>query len=397
MGSTTSESLSNLSARFSALVSRLAGAMSDPSSHKGVLIAALVALGVIVIFLVAAIAFLPSKRKVVRKRRVRRVRRKVADKPQAEDSKRTASKVVSPGAVKARRRLNLAAWILAWAVLVALAFVVAYRATGTDQYCGHSCHASDPHVVVAVQKHHADCVACHESDPVSGIVARARMALAGKGAIDSVTALPVDSQRCLSCHRDVTRATLKTKAGLAVSHKEILSGGRTCRDCHLNVGHVKGTSISGGMSACTSCHDGRAASRECQTCHFGGSPLAVADAKTKANSAYDYGPAIRVANRDCARCHGAETECRACHNGLVLPHPVEFIKGGHARLAAFNGKQICVKCHTLVWCGDDTCHHGFSAHDPTTWRVAHRTGTSAQCGSCHMSWDGKGDFCRVCH
>jgi hypothetical protein len=81
----------------------------------------------------------------------------------------------------------------------------------------------------------------------------------------------------------------------------------------------------------------------------------------------------------------------------VLPHPVAFVQGGHARVAAFGGKQICLKCHTLAWCGGNKCHQGFSAHDEKTWRLGHQTGTSAPCGSCHMSWNGKGDFCKVCH
>jgi hypothetical protein len=67
-------------------------------------------------------------------------------------------------------------------------------------------------------------------------------------------------------------------------------------------------------------------------------------------------------------------------------------------MAAFTGKEKCFKCHTLAWCGDDRCHHSFSAHNEKSWALGHQKGTSANCGSCHMSWKpANGDFCKVCH
>ena len=387
-----------LAGLYSAFAARFTATFATPSSQKGALVTALVVVGAIVVFLIAALVFLPSQRKVVLKRRVRRIRRKVVAQPVSSDVEATPP-ASSPRVRAARsgRGLGVAASAAAWILLVIISAAGAYFVTGTNRYCGESCHAADPQVAQAVKGHHADCIDCHESNPVSGVVARVQMALAPAVTNRSVVANPVDPDRCLRCHGNVVRETVTTKAGLIVSHKEILAGGRTCQDCHVDAGHRKGTAIVGGMSRCTSCHDGTLAKRTCQTCHVGGSPLSVAGAATKARSSFDYGPAIRVANRDCARCHGAETKCRACHNGLVLPHPKAFVQGGHARMAAFGGKEKCFKCHSLTWCGNDACHHSFSAHNETAWAVGHRNGTSEQCGSCHMSWNGKGDFCKVCH
>ena len=285
-----------------------------------------------------------------------------------------------------------------WIALLVLTVVGVYRVTGTNQYCGETCHLKNPHVAKAVKINHARCIDCHESGPVSGLAARVRMAIASRGRSgEKVTSVPIDAGQCLRCHAAVARETVKTKAGLKVSHKEILAGGRTCSDCHPDAGHVARKSIVGGMSRCTPCHDGVIATRSCETCHQGGSPITVANPTKKLHSAFDYGPAVRVANRNCARCHGAKKRCRDCHNGFVLPHPREFIQREHARLAAFSGKERCFKCHTIAWCGDHRCHNGFSAHDEATWPVRHQTGTSAQCGSCHIAWSGRGSFCDMCH
>ena len=391
--------VNRLTGLYTTFAGRYAATLSTPSSLRTVLIIALIAIGIIVACLVVAIAFLPKKRKVIRRRRVRRTRRLVAQPLAAGTAVAVSSKpAVSPATARSRRRLRTALWATAWVVIVALAFVAVYTVSGSNQYCGESCHATDPHVALAVKNHHAECVDCHESDPVSGIISRVRMALVRTPPDASVAETPVDPDRCLRCHGTVASNTVTTKAGLVVSHKEIIAGGRACSDCHSDVGHVSSTvAVAGGMSECTSCHDGKVAKRTCETCHVGGSPIAVASAAKKIRSSFDYGPAMRVANRDCARCHGPETECRACHNGLVLPHPAAFVQGGHARMAAFTGKQKCFKCHSLAWCGNDACHHSFSAHSETAWAKGHQQGTSEQCGSCHMSWKAPGDFCKVCH
>ena len=128
--------------------------------------------------------------------------------------------------------------------------------------------------MAAVENEHADCVDCHESGPVSAGAARLRMAVAylcrGR---DDVFAGAGRPPRCLRCHGDIERETLEAPAGLRVSHKEILTSGRACSDCHRGVGHTAGRSFAGGMASCTVCHDGETAAGTCETCHAGGSPL----------------------------------------------------------------------------------------------------------------------------
>ena len=390
------------------LLERLRGVLAGPAAEKTTLITALVVLGLLCVLLVATVLFMPSKRKVVRKRRVRRVRRKVVGRPAAAGGTESTlaeagsalgvAAVAEKPAARSRRRAGAFVWALVWASLLVLSVVVAYEVTGSNRYCGETCHATNPHVVLAVKLNHADCIDCHEPDPISGVTSRVRMSLARAAEESaSVVARPIDPGQCLECHENVASVIVRTDAGLIVSHKEILAGGRTCSDCHPDTGHRKGTSIVGGMSRCTDCHDGVFASRACVTCHEAGSPITVANPAKKLRSAFDYGPAVRAANRQCARCHGAERRCRACHNGLVLPHPRAFVEGGHARMSAFAGKERCFKCHGIAWCSNTGCHNAFSAHSETAWRLGHQTGTSEACGSCHIAWDGKGNWCDVCH
>jgi hypothetical protein len=404
MDSSRSELMNQISDRYAALVRWFAGLFANPASHRTAVITALVVGVVIALILIAGIALVPSKRKVVRKRRVRRVKRKVAT-PAAALTADTLEETIpeetpsssTSSSARSSSRLRVALWALVWIAIVSLSFAITYSLTGSNRYCGETCHVGNPHVVLAIENRHADCVKCHESGPVSGALSRVRMALDQTIGNVKVVSAPVDSGRCLKCHDKVLSENVKTPAGLIVSHKEIVAGGYACEDCHEGIGHQQLSSIKGGMSRCTTCHDGRTAPRTCQTCHVDGSPLETSSPARKAYSSFLYGPAVRVANRDCARCHGTEKRCRTCHNGFVMPHPKAFIEGGHAPLAAFGAKDRCMKCHTIAWCGNGQCHNGFSAHDESTWPARHQTGTSKKCGSCHIAWQGRGSFCAMCH
>jgi len=398
-----------VNSQLSALVSRLTefwGAVAGRFAATGTialtprqfLVAALLVASVLAGVLLLAVLLLPAQRKVVRKRRVRVVRREVsageplsASEPAMEPDEPTSIESGAPRSLKGG-----AVWSLAWLMVAVVVVAGTYAATSTNWYCAQSCHGADVHVAVADEVRHAPCVECHESDPVSGSISRIRMVLSRDGAESAEDSIVVvDPARCTRCHRDAMEETRVSPRGVRVSHVEINAGGRTCAECHTSVGHSARRSFSGTMSQCLACHDGRTASRECATCHKDGSPLVARIAK-KSESSFDY-PAVRVANRDCARCHGAEKKCRDCHNGLVLPHSTEFVQGGHARTSAFSGKEKCFKCHPIMWCGDGRCHEAFSAHDERTWRQGHQSGTSAKCGSCHLAWNGKKSFCKTCH
>jgi hypothetical protein len=368
-------------------------------TRGNVLVIVLMVLGVLALAALATLVLMPAQRKVVRRRRVRRVRKAVVATLSTESVEQgsDADGLIDDGAAASSASAGRSVFITAvvWVVVCILVFVGTYLATGTNSYCGQSCHATDRHVALAVTHPHGQCIGCHESDPVTGLASRFRMAYVYQFEQVKVVSVPVDPARCIRCHRDVVRNVVHTSAGISVSHKAILAGGRTCSDCHAGVGHRRGRSFVGGMSSCMACHDGKSAPRTCTTCHSKGSPIASVSPK-RSDSTFDY-PAVRVANRDCARCHGAEKKCIACHNGFVLPHPTEFIRGGHARPAGFGGKERCFKCHSIAWCGSGRCHNAFSAHNEKTWSKGHQAGTSAQCASCHLSWNGQGDFCKLCH
>jgi hypothetical protein len=390
-------------AAFGQLAGRFGITLGTAEAQRNALIIVLVAAALLVLALIVAVALLPAKRKVVRKRVVRVTRRAVGVQPAAAPTVEATAIEGAPTAIAmSGRRRNPAAVIAVWVVavgLILLSVVAAYVMTGTNAYCGTTCHGADPHVVAAVKDPHGTCVACHEPDPISGVASRIRMAIikTPRSDLAALATTQVDSEACLRCHSQITASKLTTRAGVIVSHKEIVAGGYSCTMCHVDVGHRNDRSFAGGMARCTTCHDGQAAKRDCAECHVGGSPLENANHARIAVSDFDYGPAVRVANQDCARCHGAEKECLACHNGLVLPHPKAFVDGGHAPIAAFAGKDRCFKCHSLSWCGDTRCHNGFGAHNESTWPLLHQTGTSAKCGSCHIGWNGQGDFCAVCH
>jgi hypothetical protein len=362
-----------------------------------------VVLAIAALFLLLLVVFMPSKRKVVRKRVVRVTRHAVA--PPSENAAVQSERGEEPPETAAGNPQARSAQLFKrWAVTVAATVVVlagsaaTYVVTGSNGYCGQSCHFDAPEVMTALENRHADCVDCHEDGPIVGGFARLRMALAYAQSEDTtaIVSAPVSPARCLRCHRDVARDTVTTSTGVRVSHAELLASGRACSDCHPEVGHRERRSFAGGMARCTVCHDGDAASTECSLCHPKGSPLETELTMDDPGSSFVY-PTVQVANRDCARCHTDQEECIGCHNGFQLPHPTEFREGGHAPLAAFSRRERCYQCHTIYWCGDGRCHNAFTPHDPDRWLVEHQTGTSDTCGGCHKAWDYQGNWCEVCH
>lgn len=367
------------------------------------MVLAVALLAVLVLVLLLVVLLLPRRRKIVHKRVVRVTRHAMPSGAAPSVEPEAVGEGESEPAAESGR--TTAGLLKRWSipivcgVIVIAGFVAAYVVTGSNGYCGQSCHFEDPVVMTALENRHADCIDCHESGPVSGGVSRLRMAYAYSRSETSVVdaSVPVSPTRCLRCHRDVARDTVETATGVRISHKEVLASGRTCSDCHENVGHRERRSAEGGMAQCTVCHDGKTASAECSLCHPGGTPLVAKRTMDDAGSAYSY-PTVQVANRDCSRCHGTNNKkCLNCHNGFLLPHPEEFREGGHAPIAAFDGRERCYKCHSIYWCGDGKCHQSFTPHDAGTWPVEHRKGTSETCGSCHIAWDGTGNWCDVCH
>ncbi|MBI5326258.1 MAG: hypothetical protein HZB41_13470 [Ignavibacteriae bacterium] len=54
----------------------------------------------------------------------------------------------------------------------------------------------------------------------------------------------------------------------------------------------------------------------------------------------------------CGFCH-TKNDCYSCHQ-LDMPHPDEFVQGGHKELVDKRGKQFCFRCHNQDFCSQ--CH-----------------------------------------
>jgi hypothetical protein len=158
------------------------------------------------------------------------------------------------------------------------------------------------------------------------------------------------------------------------------------------------------MDDCVSCHDGEAASSDCETCHIA-DELEVASNTAKLPKLKD------VDSSNCYGCHD-ETPCLRCH-GITMPHPEGWapndggpgISGSHAR-QGFTDRELCWRCHysngqpfvrpasnggftqTSDGC---TCHGSFGTmHGGEAWVAEHglqatgqKTGAEASCYDCH--------------
>ena len=204
--STTVEALGlqGVGALYSTMLKTYASGGVEALMREHGLVIAMVALALVVLVLLAVVVFMPSRRKVTVRRRVRVTRQAVAAEPARQEAEDAGEVAEEPAAAQAP-----APWWQAWivpvvaGVIVLAAFIGTYVVTGSNGYCGQSCHVENPRVVTAVENNHGDCIDCHESGPVSGGVARLRMAV-GYLASDepTITSVPVDPRRCLSCHRE---------------------------------------------------------------------------------------------------------------------------------------------------------------------------------------------------
>jgi hypothetical protein len=371
----------------------------------------IVLLGVVIIALLVVLVVIvlttPTRKKVVK------IRSYVGTAPTVAPGHGPAtaeagSEAGSPGSSERRKAPNSLFLALtgpvAVGVLVVAAFLGVYVATSTDVYCAKTCHGSSEGVLQASQLRHAPCVACHEAGYVaifSNASSRLRMVTAyALGHSPADASVVVDSRQCLGCHARVAGKTTVSTEGLRMSHKEVVSAGQPCRECHAQSGHVNDVYTST-MSACLPCHDTRVASADCITCHTQ-DPSAASLASGQAGERLGTGsfvyPAVRAANRQCGGCHDQEKKCDSCH-GLRMPHSEAFKKAAHARSAAFDKKAACWKCHDPQWCSNGNCHYGsFKAH-AGDWESEHkRSAWDAGC-VCHQDRGTArtGPMCALCH
>jgi len=297
-----------------------------------------------------------------------------------------------PGPPSRPARRSLPMWLL-WVpsvLFVVVALGYAYVSTSTNTYCGRSCHTMLSLSDSWKASRHAKirCIRCHEGRPGFSIgqafVGRTHSVYLQLTAtrVEGVTA--VSSLLCLDCHGEIARRTIVTANSVAVSHKEILSAGASCEDCHRGAGHGKSSQV--GMGPCLRCHDGRKVSVECTLCHLRGPDVSIRPRNAT------FGKINLPEKPTCGGCH-AQKRCDACH-GLRMPHPANYADPrSHARAAAFTGKdRLCFRCHPPLQC--QQCHQDFNAHG-SDWFERHKTypTDTLYCEACHHT----PDFCGVCH
>ncbi len=316
----------------------------------------------------------------------------------------------APGA-EGRPRTPARTRIVGIAVVVTLLAVVAWAATGiatgTRSVC-LSCHESNPHAGSAAVDPHADvaCVRCHEvGDAVTLAVFtlpdRAAHFLAGVSETGAAAGYghPISSLACEACHEgSLDSPSTSERTGVRMSHAEPLDAGSECIDCHaLRSGVVSLANV--GMTPCLRCHDGVAASAECETCHTRDPSLAIASTEPTAGTLAK----VQVPLPQCDGCHVQEEEgCDDCH-GIRLPHTREFVQYAHARPAVIDiwdgGGIACVRCHYPGRRDCSECHDPFPSHG-YSWETEHGIGVrfTAECG-CHKfkAYAAERQFCEICH
>lgn len=289
-----------------------------------------------------------------------------------------------------RKPVSLRLLWVSSAMFVVIALVYGYISTSSNTFCGRTCHAMLSPSDSWKESRHARirCVRCHEGRPGFSIgqafVGRAHSFYMQTTArpVDGITV--VSSLLCLDCHGDIRRRTVITPDSVAVSHKEILSAGTSCDDCHRGTGH--GATKRVGMGPCLRCHDGRKASVECTLCHLDGPDMSIRPRNTT------FGKVNLPEKPTCGGCH-AQKRCDACH-GLRMPHPKDYADPRrHARPGAFTGKdRLCFRCHPPMQCLQ--CHQDFNAHGPN-WAERHEAYPydTQYCAACHHT----PDYCSICH
>lgn len=258
----------------------------------------------------------------------------------------------------------------------------------------------------------ADCLTCHDGETApktcstchtaphkaTGQCGACHTAKDWKASVALSASMPADA--CRTCHPKPKDVALKNAAFSHGAHKNT-----ACLACHKNQAHPgKKGSTSVSMSSCLTCHDGRAASKTCATCHqashaaFGECGLchtkknwtpvsaaaAVSGAKAaKGGFAHPFALNGRHATLKCAGCHKTGTTNAAA----ALPTKCVGCHGDRHK-----GLTDCTRCHkTSGWTPANFTHPGVSGMN---WRGmacsnCHPNGyASHTCIKCHGSSNG---------
>ncbi len=238
------------------------------------------------------------------------------------------------------------------------------------------------------------CLSCHRKPGVSGyLTSQVEMAKRVSSSIFGTYQKPltsnVDNSSCLPCHKEILKGTV-VRSVIKVRHRDFLQEGQACTDCHSGVGHKNTVRKQENptMDKCTTCHNGKTASKTCKICH-------VEKAKRKVRN---YGPWQVTHGKDwrkthgmgnltsCIICHSKE-DCSRCH--LEMPH-VQNWPYYHGKMAL---KNDCFGCHIQSYCVD--CHRIEMPHPesflPRHSAIVEKKGGEL-CYRCHVR-----DDCQYCH
>ncbi len=216
------------------------------------------------------------------------------------------------------------------------------------------------------------------------------------------------------------------------NHKIHVQKGVSCETCHTNIDKVAVATRDNAlptMGTCVSCHDGKQAPEDCDTCH-----ITNKDGRIKTdlpggvlepagwyhNDAHDdqwlqnHRHAANVGDEYCSSCHTPK-ECVDCHNGVkkpmrvhpnnwILQHPSAARKNQPDCQSCHQSQTFCVDCHQLSKVASTTPHRpaATARFHPAGWvefgqRGPNHHSFQAQrniraCASCHTE-----ESCTSCH
>lgn len=312
--------------------------------------------------------------------------------------------------IKKRLKRSAKRWAIVLSVCVFAGLLLVTAQSRSPKFCV-KCHINQDTGTSWKKSKHSSvaCYKCHQSPGVSGFSVYMIRGLSNVTSYfnkswQEPVKTNVSNSACLKCHKKIESETVNTR-GLLVSHKEFLSKGQRCTECHAGTGHdnVSNPFKSPQMEQCLSCHNGEKASAACNTCHV------VDIAKSAKGYQRTYAKANLGETMTCKGCHTIKTEqnCIKCM-GFEMPHPegwgpqLDVLPESRQKpihpAVAFKNFEKCMKCHsTAQFC--NKCHR-FPAdnrrnHGPEWLQNHKQMPRNSTCG-CHNP-EKSSNWCEYCH
>jgi nitrate/TMAO reductase-like tetraheme cytochrome c subunit len=219
--------------------------------------------------------------------RFRRRRRSTGDEAEAADEE-VARRGWLQRRLESRRERRVVA-VSAGVMGVAMVGVLLFSAgsfwwTSQPSFCDR-CHVMNKYVDSWAQSAHQDvnCEKCHLTPGLFGFLGGK---IAGLQVVmnyirgeyeDYSFSAAVSNASCLQCHRTILDENVHdAKAGVIVSHRNIVESGGKCVACHSTVAHGDaipvGSATHPSMQTCLTCHNDETAPLRCSLCHVGREP-----------------------------------------------------------------------------------------------------------------------------